>query len=460
VAKDPWLPLGFELQRNLKIRSLEYDGTYYQIYALSGKEARALLAREDLHRLWVHHGLLDNILLLPVLFGSAKFFYLTNDQRALAPVFACPRPFDLNEALAFATALRRTRVSVKDTPLSEAVYLEKYSLLLPTPIMSQALPDEVVLGRYLSGGVEVSCFSKRRLKSLVPGLSMDALERVITAAGLESVPDLAAMPAITPEELLPTRPKARFTLAGRSELELFFLDHIIDIVGNPERYQAMGIDSPSSFVLYGPPGCGKTYAVEKLAEYLDWPVFTIDSGSVGSMYIHETSRKIADIFKTAMEQSPAVIIIDEMEAFLSERDAGGHHRIEEVAEFLRKIPEAQKHGVLIIGMTNRPDLIDPAILRRGRFDHLIKVEMPTTEEVLAVLAGLLEGKPHSSELGLEALAVKLSGRPLSDVSYFVREAARLTAKGAKMEIDEESASEALSAVLARSLEDKAVKIGF
>ena len=109
--------------------------------------------------------------------------------------------------------------------------------------MGQALQDEVVLGRYLSGGVEVSCFSKRRLKSLAPGLPMDAFERVITAAGLESVPDLAAMPDSTPEELLPTRPKARFTLAGRSELELFFLDHIIVIVENPVQYKAMGINS-------------------------------------------------------------------------------------------------------------------------------------------------------------------------------------------------------------------------
>ena len=334
----------------------------------------------------------------PFSFGHAKLFYLTNDQRTLAPVFACPRPDDLNEALAFATALRRTRQSIKESPLSEAIYLEKYSLLLPTPIMGLALSDDVVLGRYLSGGVEVSCFSRRRLKSLVPGLPGDTLERVIAAAGLESKLGLASKPAATREELLPSGLKARFTLAGRSELELFFLDHIIDIVENPSRYQAMGIDFPSSFVLYGAPGCGKTYAVEKLAEYLDWPIFTIDSGSVGSMYIHETSRKIADIFQTAIEQSPAVVIIDEMEAFLSERDAGGHHRIEEVAEFLRKIPEAQKRGVLIIGMTNRLDLIDPAILRRGRFDHLIKVEMATTEEVLAVLIELFEGKPLSSDV--------------------------------------------------------------
>ncbi len=127
---------------------------------------------------------------------------------------------------------------------------------------------------------------------------------------------------------------------------------------------------------------------------------------------------------------------------------------------MRKIPEAQKRGVLIIGMTNRLDLIDPAILRRGRFDHLIKVEMATTEEVLAVLIELFEGKPLSSDVDLKALAVKLAGRPLSDVSHLVREAARLAAKGDKMEINAESTSAALSVLLASRYAEKAAKIGF
>lgn len=460
MKKDPWFPRGLELQGSLKIRSLVYDGTYYQIYALAGKERRALLVRDDLASSWLHQGLLHENMLLRLRFGPTDFFYLTSDQRVLAPVFACPSPLDLNEALAFATALRRTRQSVKDAPLSEAIYLEKYSLLLPTPIIGQALLDDVVLGRYLSGGVEVSCFSRRRLGSLVPGMSGYDLEKIITAAGLDSTRVLSASPSAAPEVPLATRPKARFSLAGRPKLESFFVEHVIDFVENPGPYQALGVEFPSSFVLYGSPGCGKTYAVEKLAEYLDWPVFTIDSGSIGSMYIHETSRKIAEVFHAAIEQSPAVIIIDEMEAFLSERDAGGHHRIEEVAEFLRKIPEAQKHRVLIIGMTNRLDLIDPAILRRGRFDHVIKVEMPLPAEILAVLKKLLRDKPHSPEIDLSAVAEKLAGRPLSDVAHFVHEAARLAAKCGKTEIDEESSKEALSAVLADSPARKGAKIGF
>ncbi|MBV5300638.1 MAG: AAA family ATPase [Methylococcales bacterium] len=121
--------------------------------------------------------------------------------------------------------------------------------------------------------------------------------------------------------------------------------------------------------------CGKTFAVERLVDFLGWACFQIDASSVASPYIHETSKKVADVFDQAMNNAPSVLVIDEMEAFLADREMGsGHHRVEEVAEFLRRIPEATKNQVLIIGMTNRIEMIDPAILRRGRFDHIIKVD--------------------------------------------------------------------------------------
>ena len=127
--------------------------------------------------------------------------------------------------------------------------------------------------------------------------------------------------------------------------------------------------------MHGPPGCGKTFAVERLVDFLGWPSFQIDASSVASPYIHETSKKVAEVFDKAMQNAPSVLVIDEMEAFLADREMGsGHHRVEEVAEFLRRIPEATKNDVLIVAMTNRIEMIDPAILRRGRFDHVIKVD--------------------------------------------------------------------------------------
>src|SRR5258708_14737727 len=111
--------------------------------------------------------------------------------------------------------------------------------------------------------------------------------------------------------------------------------------------------------LHGPAGWGKTFAVERLVEHLGWPSFQIDASSVASPYIHETSRKISEVFKSAAKSAPSVLVIDEMEAFLAKRDMGsGHHRVEEVAEFLRRIPEAASSEVLIVSMTNRLDRTD------------------------------------------------------------------------------------------------------
>src|SRR3546814_7280293 len=87
---------------------------------------------------------------------------------------------------------------------------------------------------------------------------------------------------------------------------------------------------PGAVLLHGPPGCGKTFAVEKLVEHLDWPFFSIDSGSIGSPFIHETGKKIAEAFEQAVKVSPAVVVIDEIDAFIAARDssAGGQHQVE------------------------------------------------------------------------------------------------------------------------------------
>jgi hypothetical protein len=224
-------------------------------------------------------------------------------------------------------------------------------------------------------------------------------------------------------------PRSEFTLPGRPDLERFFNEHIVDIVRHRERYKALGIGFPAAVVLHGPPGCGKTFAVERLVDFLGWPCFHVEASTVASPYIHETSRKVADVFETAAKNAPSVLVIDEMDAFLSDRQMGtGHHRVEEVAEFLRRIPEATKNEVLVIAMTNRIELIDPAILRRGRFDHVVKVDPATFEEILALLRKLLGDLPTEGDVELGQFAAALTGRPLSDVAFIVREASRLAAR--------------------------------
>jgi SpoVK/Ycf46/Vps4 family AAA+-type ATPase len=197
-------------------------------------------------------------------------------------------------------------------------------------------------------------------------------------------------------------------------------------------------------------------------DFIDWPLFQISSGSIGSPYIHETSKKISDVFDKAIDAAPAVIIIDEMEAFLAARQTGGttgQHHVEEVAEFLRRIPEAVKSKVLIIAMTNLIEMIDPAILRRGRFDHVIEVGMPSKIEVASLLETLVGKLPKEANLSLEASLDALTGRPLSDAAFVIREAARLTAKVGKSRIDQVSLDTALGS-LPDAKGKQARRIGF
>ena len=223
----------------------------------------------------------------------------------------------------------------------------------------------------------------------------------------------------------------RFTLVGRPELEQFFNENIIDIVIHQRQYEKMGISFPGATILFGPPGCGKTFAVDRLVEYLGWQRFDIDSSSIASSYIHDTSKKISEVFNSAINAAPSIVVIDEMEAFLTDRGMAGRsgmYHIEEVAEFLRRIPEAISKGVLVFAMTNMVDLIDPAFLRRGRFDHIVEVKMATNDEIEALLISKFSELPVDKTVNASIIAKKLEGRPLSDVSFVIREAGRFAVK--------------------------------
>ena len=169
------------------------------------------------------------------------------------------------------------------------------------------------------------------------------------------------------------------------------------------------------------------------------------------------------MFDQAAKASPSLLVIDEMEAFLSERTSaaeGGHHRIEEVGEFLRRIPEAAKSRVLVVAMTNRIDMIDAAVQRRGRFDHVIEVGMPSEQEVLGLLTHLVSALPKTGDLGLSVLSRRLAGRPLSDAAFVIREGARLAAKRGLSALDAASLEQALEHAPARGGEPETRRIGF
>jgi len=479
VAIDSWLPIGFKLPDGAKTRVALFEGANWQILETQGA-GRALVAHDDLVKRWVDSGIAEDGQFEAFDYGDRRLRSTScGAAQVLCPVTEGKSPDTKAEALSFAMAFKATRTVDGESPLQDALYVEKISRLLPTYSISSRTDDDVVLGYWLTGGAPVSAKAFRRLRQTMSWLGAGHLKDVVQAAGFEvaevvpatkrrTVPDVKKLIPVErsrePSETSTreTDKPAVFELAGRPELAEFFNEHIVDIVQNRDRYKALGIEFPSAVVLHGPPGCGKTFAVDRLVDFLGWPSFQIDASSVASPYIHETSKKVAEVFDKAIQNAPSVLVIDEMEAFLADREMGsGHHRVEEVAEFLRRIPEAAKSDVLIVAMTNRIEMIDSAILRRGRFDHVIKVDFASQVEVLSLLEKLLSTLPKDGSVDPRPFAREMAGRPLSDVTFIVREGARLAARAGRDQLNQESLLAAMAATPAREREGGSQRrIGF
>lgn len=465
MALDAWLPIGFKLPDGAKVRVALFEGADWQVYETQGG-GRALIVHDTLSARWQDAGLIDEGTLDAFAFGDRPLRAIScAPSQTLFPVSEAKSPDNKAEALSFALALKATREIDSESALQDALYVEKITRLLPTYSISSHTGDDIVLGYWLTGGTSIPASAFRRLRQNMSWIGAGHLKDVVQAAGFEVVEiiPLERKPeaptekseVVPAEEKIaakrgPPEPDKVFELAGRPGLASFFNEHIVDIILHRNRYKALGIEFPSAVILHGPPGCGKTFAVDRLVDFLGWPSFQIDASSVASPYIHETSKKVAQVFDKAMENAPSVLVIDEMEAFLADREMGsGHHRVEEVAEFLRRIPEAVKNDVLIVAMTNRIEMIDPAIQRRGRFDHVIKVDFASEVEVQALLDKLLSSLPKESDVDATPLAKELAGRPLSDVSFVVREGARLAARDGKDRLNQASLLAALQSSPAR-----------
>lgn len=227
-------------------------------------------------------------------------------------------------------------------------------------------------------------------------------------------------------------------VAGMKPLKRMLIEEIIEPLQNPEKFKKFKLSLPNGILLYGPPGCGKTFIVEKLAEELNYHFISLHGSSVATPYVHGAVSNIAQIFKEAESKAPSIVFIDEIEGLVPKReDLSGFAdtKREEVNEFLVQLNNAGDKNILVVGATNQPELIDSALMRAGRMDKKIEVPPPdkiAREELFKIY---LSGRPYSDDIDFSELAEMTKNYSCSDIRLIATEAAREAIKVGKEEID-------------------------
>jgi hypothetical protein len=216
-------------------------------------------------------------------------------------------------------------------------------------------------------------------------------------------------------------------VAGMRALKELLEREVVAPLRDPEPYKRYGLSIPNGILLYGPPGCGKTYIARQLAEELGHYFVEVVPSELAGIYVHQSVIKIRELFDAAADSAPAIIFIDEFEAMVPAREQlGGHqqYKSEEVNEFLAQLNGCAERNIFIIAATNRPEKIDGAVRRTGRLDKLIYVGPPDREARRDMLSLHLEGRPVAADVDLDAHARLLEGYSASDLRFLVDEAAR------------------------------------
>ena len=216
-------------------------------------------------------------------------------------------------------------------------------------------------------------------------------------------------------------------IAGMDELKEMLRKRVILILQDKELAEKYKLTPPNGMLLYGPPGCGKSFFAEKFAEETGFNFILVKASDLGSIYIHGSQGKIADLFKKAEENAPSVLCFDEFDAFVPSRSGDlGSNQAGEVNEFLSQLNNCSKRGIFVIATSNRPDKVDPAVLRTGRIDKQVYVPMPDLTARRLLFELYLKDRP-CEEIDVNALAEKADGYVASDIAYVVNEAATLAA---------------------------------
>jgi len=218
-------------------------------------------------------------------------------------------------------------------------------------------------------------------------------------------------------------------IAGMSELKAQLKLDVIDALHNPEEYEKYGVTIPNGMLLYGPPGCGKTFFTKHFAEEVGFNFMLMTPSSLKSRYVNATQENIAKMFKEAEKNAPTIIFIDEINELLPNRVSDAHEMSKSaVNEMLAQMDRTGEKGIFIIGATNYPDMIDPAMLRAGRLDKKFYLSPPDFEARKAMFEMYLKNRPLDFGIDYGQLANLTANYVSSDIEFLVNETARMALK--------------------------------
>ena len=219
-------------------------------------------------------------------------------------------------------------------------------------------------------------------------------------------------------------------IAGMDELKTLLYNDVIRALNEQELYESYGVSIPNGMLLYGPPGCGKTFISERFAEEVGFNFIELKPSDIKSKYINATEENIGRIFKDAIDKAPSIIFIDEIDAVVPSREGSDLHHMNASAvnEFLAQMSNCSEKGIFIIAASNRPEKIDPAILRTGRLDKIIYLPPPDYEARKAMFGLYLKDRPIDIGLNYEPLAKLTNNFVSSDIKFIVDEASRFALK--------------------------------
>ncbi len=232
------------------------------------------------------------------------------------------------------------------------------------------------------------------------------------------------------------------------------LREISDFLSNTDRYSELGAQIPRGILLFGPPGCGKTLMARALAGEAGAAFYSISGSDFVEMYVGVGARRVRDLFKDARQSAPAIIFIDELDSVGRRRSGtgpGSQGSAEEQGQALNQLLAEidgfePAQGVIVVGATNRPDVLDPALLRPGRFDRAVGLELPDERGRREVLGVHARGKPLGAGVDLESIAKRTVGMTGADLASLFNEAALLTARARRSSILPEDLEAALERV--------------